>query len=91
MATFLWIGKGVYSIYKTRDPEKNGITSVPIFGKKIIQTSFWGYILILTSTSILVGTLLNIPVLTAGLMLFFCFVWWKKLKSFSDNYLNINI
>jgi len=89
MAAVLWIGKGVSSVYKMKNPE-HACINVPVFDEHSIQVSFFGYTLILVSLSILIGSFLEIPVLAAGITALVCFAWRKNLKVLFMKYLEIN-
>lgn len=87
MATIIWISKGVTSLYKTEQRSIN----VSAFDENSISVSLWGYILILTSISLLFGSFLEIPVLVAGITGLLCFAWKDSLKNLVKKYLEINV
>jgi hypothetical protein len=90
MATVLWISKGIISFYKTKNSEQAHI-DVPVFDDISIHVSAVGYMFILVSLATSIGLFLDIPILTAGITVFLCFVWQKNLKNFLTKYLTMNV
>lgn len=84
MGSFLWIFRGVCSVYEREDSKK-----IPVYGSGALLFSNFHYIACLTSLGLSTGLFMGIPILLGGIVLVANLFFLDRIKILTNRYFQV--